>query len=280
MNRVKFLMQRIENSIKYRLKHKVKKHPTIQAWMKESEKKGWEESKALEDRKFFDSIKNKYKDRRGFVIGNGPSLQISDLDLLKNEITIASNKIYLAFDQTDWRPTYFTICDELIWQKCADEINDFFDLVLIPSYLDNSISKCPTRQYKCMGRAVDISPPEIAFSDDVSIGTYGGCTVTYDNLQIAVYLGLNPIYIIGCDNNYKGEKSAEERTVVQYKEGNYFLPGYLRAGESMYSPMTELVSKSYEIAYRYSTENHIEILNATRGGKLEAFPRVNFEDLF
>ena len=49
--------------------------------------------------------KNLHKGKRGFIIGNGPSLKINDLDMPKNDISIASNKIYLAFNQTKWRPT-------------------------------------------------------------------------------------------------------------------------------------------------------------------------------
>ena len=39
-------------------------------------------------------------------------------------------------------------------------------------------------------------------------------------------------------------------------------------------------SNSCFAAYRtYAESNGIEILNATRGGKLEAFERVNFDEL-
>ena len=43
----------------------------------------------------------KYEGKRCFIIGNGPSLKLEDLNRLKNEITIASNKIYLIFNKTE-----------------------------------------------------------------------------------------------------------------------------------------------------------------------------------
>ena len=65
----------------------------------------------------FRSLKGKYAGRRGFVIGNGPSLCIDDLARLTDEITVASNQIYLAFDKTPWRPTFYTIEDAVLWDK-------------------------------------------------------------------------------------------------------------------------------------------------------------------
>ena len=52
----------------------------------------------------------KYKDihkgKRCFIIGNGPSLQMSDLEILyKNkEICFGVNRIFLGFKDTEWRP--------------------------------------------------------------------------------------------------------------------------------------------------------------------------------
>ena len=59
-------------------------------------------------------LKDKYKGQRCFVIGNGPSLTAEDLNLLKGEVTFASNRIYKMFEQTDWRPTYYAVFDEWV----------------------------------------------------------------------------------------------------------------------------------------------------------------------
>ena len=51
----------------------------------------------------------KYKDigkgKRCFVIGNGPSLKVSDLERIKNEDCFAANRIFKIFPNTTWRPT-------------------------------------------------------------------------------------------------------------------------------------------------------------------------------
>jgi len=71
-------------------------------------------------------LKNIHKNKRAFIIGNGPSLCISDLDRLKDEVTFACNKIYLAFDQTDWRPTYLFLADTMVAKNNVERIESLF----------------------------------------------------------------------------------------------------------------------------------------------------------
>ena len=42
-------------------------------------------------------LKDKYQGQRAFIIGNGPSLKITDLSKLKEEFTFGLNRIYLMF---------------------------------------------------------------------------------------------------------------------------------------------------------------------------------------
>ena len=56
----------------------------------------------------FEDYKDKHKNERLFLIGNGPSLAETDLNLLKNENTLAMNRISLIYDKNiDWKPTYY-----------------------------------------------------------------------------------------------------------------------------------------------------------------------------
>jgi uncharacterized Rossmann fold enzyme len=68
------------------------------------------------------SFKDIHKGKRCFIIGNGPSLKMEDLDKLKNEYTFAANKIYLAFEETDWRPTYYCIQDLKLFLRDFESI--------------------------------------------------------------------------------------------------------------------------------------------------------------
>ena len=64
--------------------------------------------------KALEKLRDAHAGKRVVVMGNGPSLSRIDFDDLKGEITFASNKIFLAFDKTDWRPTYYSVEDDLV----------------------------------------------------------------------------------------------------------------------------------------------------------------------
>lgn len=240
---------------------------------------------ARRDTAYFRSLKDKYTGRRGFVIGNGPSLKLDDLDKLKDEICVASNKIYLCYDQVDWRPTLYTVADHLLWPKLAKEVHKHEKRVIIQSDLERlKACKAKIHVVKHLGGALnpgdslDASPK---FSADTSLGIYTGYTVTFENLQWAVHLGLNPIYLIGCDHYYQGESDVVADTpMVEGSHKNHFMPGYREPGEIVNpAPIAEM-TQAYEVAREYGENNNIQILNATRGGHLEVFPRASFDELF
>ena len=60
---------------------------------------------------------------RCFIVANGPSLLKTNLDLLANEITFGLNRIYLNFDKSSFRPTYYVSVNELILEQFATEIS-------------------------------------------------------------------------------------------------------------------------------------------------------------
>ena len=61
----------------------------------------------------FSALKDKYKGRRCFIVGLGPSLTTADLDLLarNREYTFSMNRCYQLFDRTEWRPDCYFISD-------------------------------------------------------------------------------------------------------------------------------------------------------------------------
>ena len=231
----------------------------------------------------YQSIRDKYRGSRAFVIGNGPSLQIDDLDKLSGEVSLASNKIYLAFEKTLWRPTYFTIADPLVWQKTKNEIRHHFNEVhiedtdLLPRNGDLGIT---VRSWKGLGPTTTPYAEPPVFSGDLSQGAYGGYTVTYLNLQLAVHLGCDPIYLIGCDHYYQGEEPLPANSKVSHQKQNHFIEGYRSPGEIVFNAPIPNMTAAYQHAKAYADEKGIRIENATRGGHLEIFDRTDFDSLF
>ena len=59
-------------------------------------------------------FKNIHEGETCFIIGNGPSLNSDDLEKIYKKCipTFAFNRIYLMFDNTNWRPSYYISQDE------------------------------------------------------------------------------------------------------------------------------------------------------------------------
>lgn len=220
------------------------------------------------------NLKDKYKSKRAFIIGNGPSLKISDLDQLQNEITFAANKIYLAYNETKWRPTFYSIEDDLVMHEIYDNTVT----------LKGSTIILPTKDYKQINNALyyPLRKNYGGFSNNILEGLYPGHTVTYTMMQMAVYMGIEEIYLIGIDFSYELPANMHNETNVIYheKELNHFHKDYRKAGDKWIKPNVEGQIKAYEIALQFCESNKIKIYNASRKTNLDVFPLIDFDTLF
>lgn len=230
-------------------------------------------------RPYWESLRNIHLGRRGFVIGNGPSLKMTDLDQLQGEITLAANKIYLAFDETSWRPSHFTVCDDVLWEKIRDEMVSHFPSVSSP-WDYTSQPGIHHRHFQHLPWDLEAPADGHAFSMNVADGLFGGFTVTYANLQIAAHMGLEPIYLLGCDHHYKGESGAEDEDLMAtVTDQNHFNAAYRQVGEWVNAAPLAKMEKAFAHARVVHDQGRVQIYNATRGGYLNIFERVGFDTL-
>ncbi|MGL5049703.1 MAG: 6-hydroxymethylpterin diphosphokinase MptE-like protein [Fusobacteriaceae bacterium] len=226
------------------------------------------------------SLKGKYKERRCFIVGNGPSLIKDDLDKLKNEITFGFNRIYYYFDKTDWRPNFYITEDIKIIQNSIEEINKLkLNYIFAPDFVSldyrlkikNSISF--RQEYKELGN----NGPN--FSEDILKKISWGGTVAYTAIQMAVYMGFKEIYLLGIDHNFRITQNSKGEITVDENAKDYFTEEYNKDQENLYIPNLDNSTKAYIKAKEYCEKNEIKIVNLTRGGKLEVFPRENIDEL-
>lgn len=246
-------------------------------WNSKDWREGWELRENYKCDNVFDSdkitkYKNAHKGEKCFIIGTGPSLKIEDLERLHKHgmCCLATNKIYLAFDKTEWRPDYYLVQDALYIQNNADEIKKIKikEKFVSDSYLSFWDEENDAIKYHVIERKIYSKMPK--FSSDIARGIYNGWTVTYSAMQIAAYMGFSEIYLLGVDFNIIGN-ICDER--------NHFIKGYYSKNEKVSNGDQEVVLHAYMSAKKYADDNGIKIYNATRGGKLEVFERVNFDDI-
>ncbi len=222
--------------------------------------------------------------RRAFVIGNGPSLKIGDLDYLKNEITFAANKIHLAFALTDWRPTYHFIESEFALRECLPIVHQFSHQLLLSTEALSIRSPIPNALY--YSRDFTCHPHTPLFQRNPLGHTFSGYTVLYSCLQFAYFMGITEVYLIGVDFNYKVPDKIVSVNALGTKvystsgEPNYFHSDYKVEGQLLNDPNIAFQEQAYLKAKQVYSDNDRSIYNATRGGKLSVFPRVEFDSLF
>lgn len=234
------------------------------------------------DLRYWNEVRNQHAGRRGFVIGCGPSLCTGDLDRLRGEVTLASNRIDLAFDSTTWRPDYFALSDWVLFPKIRQDLIDNHDVILGGPDMPRHVRDTRVVQWRWRGRPVQ--PPngtgEYCFSADVSAGIWSGGTITFDLIQIAAHLGLNPIILVGCDHQYQGEEGVDPRGLLEAPDvQNHFHPRYRTPGERVRPACMNLMTRAFQHARAWSEANGVQILNATRGGSLDVFPRVSLDEI-
>lgn len=222
-------------------------------------------------------LKNSEKGNRCFIIGNGPSLTIKDLECLKNEHCFATNRIWQIFQKTTWRPTYYCAQDEVLldymWGEFEKEINQCEKIFLSGYVLRKGKKKYTSNTYLFY---VNIGPFENdipPFSENIYKQIFEGYTVLYACIQIAVYMGYKEIYLLGVDHSYFhiGDKETDGKR--SYAEG-------LEVDMTKLNPpQLNKSQKAYEKAAQYCREHQITIKNLTRGGKLEVFERANFDEV-
>lgn len=229
------------------------------------------------------SLKNKYKGKKCFFIGNGPSLKASDLDIIKkNDIpTFAFNRIYNIFDQTNWQPTFYISQDEKMLQGCADVV-DKLDLqykfipIQLKWYFDINIHDAI--YFNMIGQQCD-NPEELKFSKDIPHGIFNAGTCMYTAAQLAIYMGFTEIYLIGVDHHFQISQNNKGEIIVDNSVKDYFTDKYNEDKNNLYIPNTEKSTLTYVAMKKNCDELGIKIYNATRGGKLEVFPRVSFDEI-
>lgn len=229
------------------------------------------------------TYKNRHKDARCFFIGNGPSLRADDLTRLfeQGEICFGFNRIYNIFDQTPWRPTYYISQDEKMLQGCMEfvekeELGNKFIPINLKWYHGIRLS---TATWFLMKAPLQENDKPLEFSDDPARVVYNSSTGMYTAAQFAAYMGIKEIYLIGVDHQFHISQNNKGEVIVDESVKDYFSDKYNEDKENLYIPNTEKSTQTYIAMKEQCDKRGIKIYNATRGGKLEVFPRIDLDSV-
>ena len=220
------------------------------------------------------ALKGKYEGKRCFIICTGPSLTIKDLEKIQGEYTFGMNSICLLADKTTFRPTFYGCNDLGVYKKLKSDIEQ---------YCGNQIEVFVSDRIKRHGeikREWHVFPENVAyhtydrwfkqdfwckFSGDCYRTVYGMHSITHSLIQLAVYMGFKKIYLLGADCSFpKGQQ-------IHFQD--YGVP------DTTIDTARERNIAGYEEVKKQMNKYGFKVFNATRGGSLEVFERVNLNDL-
>uniref|UniRef100_UPI004048CA63 6-hydroxymethylpterin diphosphokinase MptE-like protein n=1 Tax=Orrella sp. TaxID=1921583 RepID=UPI004048CA63 len=231
---------------------------------------------------------NRFKGQRCFIIGNGPSLNRHDLSLLKNEYSFGVNSLYYKTQETRFRPTFYVVEDSSVMKENLMEICAYeAPFKFFPTIYRKLHPKTPNTFFFNMNRGFyEKTSPNYAvprFSTDASHVLYCGQSVTYINLQLAYFMGFTEVYLIGMDFDYvipESHKRTGDVLLSDTDDINHFHKDYFGKGKTWKDPKLDRVLLNYKMANLVFASVGRKIFNATKGGKLEEFQRVDYRSLF
>ena len=239
--------------------------------------------------------------RPGFVIGNGPSLQEQDLAPLADQVTFVANGFWrhplMAAAETGgdkaWQPAYYSIIDPLYFdgspamQACFETIRKrarrctfFVPARNLPAIREQRLLPIESLR-TCLFRGgwTDDGP-----RNDLSRPLPVLQSVSLMGIVAAMYTGCNPVYLLGMDHDWLSRPVIScHHFYADVSVANHpVFEAIERGGAETYldnlEGMTALYRGYYHVA-ELAEASGVRIFNATRGGYLDVFPRVTYEDV-
>jgi len=219
-------------------------------------------------------LRDTHPGERCFIIGNGPSLRQMDLSPLRDEFTIGMNRIYLMFPELGWQTSCLCSVNDLVVEQCAAELQAL-DLPRFVSWRARRWLKPDPNLY-----FLHTTYTGPRFNPDLRGRLWEGATVTNIALHVAYFLGFRQAILIGVDHNFVTTGKPNATVTSQGDDPNHFSPGYFGAGFRWQLPDLETSERGYLLARQAFEAEGRSVLDATVGGKLTIFPKVDYSSLF
>jgi len=216
------------------------------------------------------TLRDMFRGERCFIIGNGPSLKHTDLTLLRGEYTIGLNRIYLNYSNMGYQPSFLCVTNPNVIKQFHPEI-DILSSVKFLTYRTRNLIKNRWNTYFMESRVMH------DFYGDLSGQVWcEGCTVTYCAMQVAFYLGFEEVILVGVDHGFSVTGEPHKLVTATGPDNNHFHPDYFGKGVKWQYPDLPASEVSYRVARSQYEQHGRKILDATVGGELQVFPKIDY----
>ena len=216
-----------------------------------------------------DALRRRHAGQVAWLIGNGPSVRSEDLDRLHGRLSVAFNRFHLAHGSMRFRPAYTLSGDGQVIGDFGAEIAEeaggpvFLAAETRPDLPGDWIW---LRQAAVWPTLFSLDPRRV-------VGA-GGSSL-FAAFQLLWWMGVRRFVIYGADFHFEGAEPGGNG--LAHAEGNHFIPGY-RGGKGWIPPAWRDICTGFLLARHLAEAEGGWVRYATRGGMLEIFPRIGFED--
>ena len=241
-------------------------------------------------------LKDKYNNKRIFILGSGSSILLYDLKVLNNEYVMTQNSFHMHKDIYDIEPKFHCVVpyyqsdkEISIWVNYITDMkarmpNSLFlwglnTKALIDKYHEDISAK--SYYIRTKYNLLTLKKAKVNISKTIMTIP----TVLTQCLTVAIYLGFKEIYLLGFDldqichtndqtyGRFYGmskitetefEKDANQKLDVETTDGWY---------------TWWLMNKQFFLIKHFADQNNINIINGTQGGILSYFKREPIENI-
>ena len=222
-------------------------------------------------------LKDIHKEKKCFVIGNGPSTLNQDLSVLKDEVVFMVNRAFLDPRYEIIQPRYHVIIDPKLstgeWPLTfLDEIvkkNPKVILLLNSCWYDLDIFQSYKEKYKIywLDGSLTITPFFFNKKIDLTTRTFSNAVVEY-GISSAIYMGCREINFLGVDGNSLCYSLLGRDDSHSYGHNPEDLSMNFQTVVRSLTSMSNSLRKWFHL-FEYSKKNSIVLNNLTHGGILK-----------
>lgn len=215
--------------------------------------------------------KNIHIGKRCFIAGNGPSINKTNFNLIKDEIIIATNQLYKAKKDLNINVTYYITDNKYLIETCYDDFCNIDKKIFLGQTAAVAYGKMLSKgekEFKNKPVAIRNKIKHMwhgkEMPTNIEKGFADGATVVIGGLQLAFYMGFKEVYLLGCDCDFSKQGHFYDEPLESYEKEIIEVPRWF---------------ESYKMCKKAYKKDGRKIINATVGGKLEVFKRQSLEEI-
>jgi hypothetical protein len=170
--------------------------------------------------------------------------------------------------------TYYLSVNSLVIEQCAEDIRG----LPIPKFLSWHSRNLIQPTDDMIFLHTTYTGPK--FATDGRARLWEGATVTYVALQLAFHMGFEKVILIGVDHSFSTKGQPNTTVVSQGDDLDHFDAKYFGKGFRWQLPDLDTSERAYRMAYDAYQDAGRQVLDATVGGKLTVFPKIEYNSLF